>query len=223
VRTGWLIGLIPIWSAVLATVFLGEPFGTRKLGGLLIGTTGAVLVVTRGDFSARSFALPTTRGDLLILASTVNFAIYSILGRDTLRRVGSARATAAAMVAGWTMLIPFFVGAAGWREYPSLSGTTVIAILFLGIGCSGLGYLFWYGALERIDASQVASFLHLEPLVTLVAAVSLLGESVTVSTIAGGTLVLAGVLVVQTAPPAAQAAATRLPAPVAGSAAPRTK
>jgi drug/metabolite transporter (DMT)-like permease len=93
------------------------------------------------------------------------------------------------------------VAASGWQEYRDLSFTTTGAILFLGIGCSGLGYWFWYAALERIDTSQVAAFLYLEPLVTLLSAVALLGESVTWSTIFGGMLVLVGVLTVQAAPP----------------------
>ena len=198
VRTGWLIGLTPIWSAVLATVFLGESFGPRKILGLLLGTVGALLVITRGELSSDVLALPATRGDLLILASTVNWAIYTIMGQKTLKRVGSTRAIAAAMFVGWAMLIPFFVSTAGWQEYRDLSSTSVIAIVFLGIGCSGLGYLFWYAALERIETSQVAAFLYLEPLVTLLAAVALLGESVAVSTILGGVLVLLGVLTVQT-------------------------
>jgi drug/metabolite transporter (DMT)-like permease len=201
VRTGWLIGLTPIWSAVLAAVFLDESFGPRKVLGLFLGTVGALLVMTRGELSPRVLALPATRGDLLILASTVNWAIYTILGRATLKRLGSARATAAAMFIGWAMLIPFFVDAAGWQEYRSLSSTSVTAIVFLGVGCSGLGYFFWYAALERIEASQVAAFLYVEPLVTLTAAVALLGESVALSTIVGGILVLVGVLTVQSAQP----------------------
>ena len=199
IRTGWLIGLTPIWSAVLAALFLGERFGPRKLFGLALGTVGALLVITRGELSARVLALPSTRGDLMVLASTVTWAIYTILGPKTLKRLGSGRATAGAMLAGWAMMIPFFVNTAGWQEYRSLSSTAVTAIVFLGVGCSGLGYLLWYAALERIEASQVAAFLYLEPLVTLAAAVAFLGESVSVSTILGGILVLIGVLTVQTA------------------------
>jgi drug/metabolite transporter (DMT)-like permease len=103
------------------------------------------------------------------------------------------------MFFGWAMLIPFFVHSAGWEEYRGLSSSTLIAILFLGVGCSGLGYLLWYAALERIEASKVAAFLYLEPLVTLVAAVALLGEPVAPTTVLGGVLVLTGVLIVQTA------------------------
>src|SRR6266516_2289248 len=199
VRTGWLIGLIPIWSAVLSAIVLHERFGARKVLGLLLGTVGAIVVITRCELSSRVLALPATVGDLLILASTVNWAIYTILGRATLKRLGSAKATAAAMFAGWAMLIPFFVRIGGWREYASLSSAGLSAVVFLGIGCSGLGYLFWYAALERIETSKVAAFLHLEPLVTLLAAVIVLGEPVAVSTVIGGLFVLAGVYSVQRA------------------------
>ena len=74
--------------------------------------------------------------------------------------------------------------------------------MFLGIGRSGLGYLFWYAGLERLEASQVAAFLYVEPLFTLAAAVVLLGESVATTTVVGGVLVLVGVATVQTARPA---------------------
>jgi drug/metabolite transporter (DMT)-like permease len=78
VHTGWLIGLTPIWSALLAALVLHERFGPRKVAGLLLGFAGAVVVVTRGHFSADLAALPSTRGDLLILLSTVNWAVYSV-------------------------------------------------------------------------------------------------------------------------------------------------
>lgn len=197
VRTGWLIGLTPIWSAVLAAVFLRENFDFRKTLGLFLGAIGAIVVISRGDISARIFALPETRADLLILVSTVTWAVYTILGQSTLKHLGSARTTTATIFAGWAMMIPFFVGRTGWKEYQHLSSTTIAAIIFLGVGCSGLGYLFWYAALERLEASQVAAFLYLEPMITLLAAVVLLGESVAPTTIVGGIMVLLGVLTVQ--------------------------
>lgn len=200
VRTGWLIGLIPIWSALLAAVFQRERFGPMKSAGLALGFAGALLVVTRGRLDGASFALPTTRGDLLILASTLNWAVYTALGRTVMSRLGALRATAGAMLAGWLMLMPLFVRGAGWRELATLSAPGWGAVLFLGLGCSGLAYLLWYGALERVETARVAAFLYLEPLVTLAAAVALLGEDVGWMTVAGGLTVLAGVALVQRAP-----------------------
>ena len=197
VNTAWLIGLTPLWSALLSAYILKERFDSVKIAGLALGFVGAALVVTRGRMGAALLFLPQTRGDLMILASTLNWAVYTVLGHATLRRLGPTRATTGALLLGWLMIVPFFVYGAGWREYGRLTGTGWSAVLFLGFACSGLGYLFWYGALERIEASRVAAFLYLEPLVTLAAAVWWLGESVSLTTAFGGLLVLLGVALVQ--------------------------
>ena len=164
------------------------------------GFAGAILVISRGKFSQQTLQLPATRGDFLILLSTINWAVYSVLGHGTIKSLGPTRATAGAMLFGWLMLGPFFIWNQGWRELPHISLAGWGALLFLGIGCSGLGYLFWYGALERIEVSRVAAFLYVEPLVTLLAAVLLLKEIVTPSTLIGGLLVLLSVFIIQRAP-----------------------
>jgi drug/metabolite transporter (DMT)-like permease len=204
-NTGWLIGITPIWSAVLSAIVLRERFGFWKVLGLAGGFAGVLLVVTRGDFSARVFGRPSTLGDLLILISTINWAVYTVVGHKIIRRLGPRRTTSGAMLFGVLMLAPFFLAQRGWKQIPNLSATGWGALLFLAIGCSALGYLFWYGALEHIEASRVAALLYAEPLVTFIAAVLLLGEQVSVITIAGGALVLASVILMQYAPGAASA------------------
>jgi len=198
--TGWLIGLIPLWTAVLSRIVLKESMTPQKVAGLGLGFVGALLLITRGDVSARLLSLPATRGNLLVLLSTVNWAVYSVLGHGTLRKLGAVRATAGAMILGWLMLAPLFIAEAGWRELRHVSAIGWIAVLFLGVGCSGLGYLFWYGALERLEASRVAALLYLEPLVTLVLAALILGERAGWLTLLGGAVVLFGVLLVERAP-----------------------
>jgi len=199
-NTGWLIGVTPIWSAVLSAIVLRERFGFWKVVGLVGGFAGALLVVTKGDFSVRALGRPSTTGDLLILISTVNWAIYSVLGHKTIHRLGPRRATSGAMLFGAIMLAPFFVVRRGWVELPRLTATGWSALLFLAIACSALGYLFWYGALERLEVSRVAALLYAEPLVTFAAAALLLGERVSAVVVIGGVLVLASVLIAQYAP-----------------------
>lgn len=199
VNTGWLIGLIPVWSALLAAALGKERFGPLKVLGLAVGFAGALLVVTRGHLGAGFLALPSTKGDLLVLASTVNWAVYSLIGHRTIRELGPTQATAGAMLFGGLMLAPFFLAAGGPAVLRGLSPVGLAALLSLGILSSGLGYLFWYGALEKIEATKVAAFLYLEPLATLAAAWLLLGEPVGLATVAGGALVLGGVAMVQRA------------------------
>jgi len=198
VNTGWLIGATPLWSALFSAVALRERLGPGKLFGLLLGFLGAALVVTRGSLTG--FApLPSTRGDLLILFSTLNWAFYSVIGHGTIARLGPARATTGALSAGALLLFPLFIATRAWNDLLRLTLAGWVALLFLGVCCSALGYLFWFAALARIEASRVAAFLYLEPLVTLAAAVVMLGESVTLATLVGGAVLVGGVVLVQRA------------------------
>jgi drug/metabolite transporter (DMT)-like permease len=197
INTGWLIGLIPIWTAILAVLFRGERFGLLRTAGLLVGLAGTLLVITGGDVSTASLRLPSAKGDLLILVSTLNWAVYTIVGHATIRALGALRATTWSMTLGWLMLLPFFVAFRGWSEVSSLTAVGWAALVFLGVACSGLGYLFWYGALARLDAGSVSAFLYIEPLVTLAAAATLLGEPILPATVAGGAMLIAGVALVQ--------------------------
>jgi drug/metabolite transporter (DMT)-like permease len=199
-HAGWLIGLTPIWSAVLAAILLRERMSAWKISALLIGFAGALLVITRGDLSAAVLALPSTRGDVMIFISTFNWAIYSVIGHDTIRKLGPRLATTGMMTFGAAMLLPFFILRAGWHDVPHLTPLGWLSVTFLSLGCSALGYLFWYGALEHVEVSRVAVLLYIEPLVTVAASMALLHETLSGIVVAGGFLVLASVVAMQYAP-----------------------
>jgi drug/metabolite transporter (DMT)-like permease len=153
-------------------------------------------VVTRGRFAGLA-SLPSTRGDLLMLASTVNWAFYSTLGHSLIRRLGPTQSTLGGFFFGTLLLGPLVAFTGAWRDYARLSLGGWASVLFLGFVCSGLAYLSWYAGLEKIEASRVAAFLYIEPLVTLLAAAFWLGEPIGLITVAGGALLLSGVALVQ--------------------------
>ncbi len=70
-------------------------------------------------------------------------------------------------------------------------------MVFLGVFCSGLAYIFWYDALQALPVAQAGAFVYLEPFVTLVVAALVLGEVVTLVSLLGGGVILLGVWMVQ--------------------------
>jgi drug/metabolite transporter (DMT)-like permease len=77
-----------------------------------------------------------------------------------------------------------------------LSLTGWVAILFLGLLCSGVAYIFWYDALKIAPASRVGAMLYLEPLIAAGVAALILGEPILVTAIGGGAMILLGVWMV---------------------------
>jgi drug/metabolite transporter (DMT)-like permease len=198
--TAWIVATIPIFMALLGWLVLREAISLRQALGIALATGGVLLVVTRGDFSSLSRGHFGAPGDLLILISAINWAIFSVLSRRGLKTHPATRMMFFVMLWGWLLvsLLFFWPGAAGGLEQiPQLTIQGWLAILFLGVFCSGLAYIFWYHALQSLPTSQVGSFLYLEPLVAVVVAAIVLGEPLLLASLAGGALILLGVWLVQ--------------------------
>ena len=192
----WLVALTPVFTAILAWVFLSESFGPMKTVGLVIAFLGAILVITKGAFTPDVLKLPSTTGDFLALASSLNWAIFTIASKPVLKRLHPTLMVTYMMAIGWLLLLPFFANAQGWNEIGRLSVEGWIGVGFLGVFCSGLAYIFWYDALSRLEASQTAAFIYIEPLVTVVVAAIVLGEAFTPIAFIGGLTILFGVYLV---------------------------
>jgi drug/metabolite transporter (DMT)-like permease len=194
-NTAWLVALSPVVTVVLARWLVGERLA-GKVAGIAIAFLGALLVVSGGGSLAASVDLPTTRGDVLTLVSTVSWALYTIYGRRFVAGYPAAVAMLHLLAVSVLVFLPGFVARAGWQELAALSPSGWACVLFLGLGCSGLGFTLWYAALEAMDASQVAAFIYIEPLVTQALARAMLGEPLRPATLLGGAAILLGVWLV---------------------------
>ncbi len=194
-----LITLAPLFMFALSATLFGERVTWLKTLGFLTAILGAALVITRGDLQAIAIAGGTLAGDLLIVVSAVGWALYSTLSQDLLR-THSPLLVVALVFDLSTLPLAALTLAGGANPLPALlhlSGAGWAALLFLGWGCSALGYILWYGALQRREISRVSILQYLQPLVAALLGALLLNESPTWATVAGGALILGGVAVVQ--------------------------
>jgi drug/metabolite transporter (DMT)-like permease len=194
--TSWIVATTPIFIAILGRLLLGERLGWLRSAGIGLAAWGVLLVVTGGDFRPLFSGHFGSQGDILILISAVNWAVFTTFSRSGLQRHPAARMMFFVMVAGWIFTTLLFLPQASWNEIAQLSPEGWASILFLGLFCSGLAYIFWYDALQNIPASQAGAFLYLEPLVTLVLSALILLEDVTWVSATGGATILLGVWLV---------------------------
>lgn len=197
--TAWIITTTPIFIAVLGWLVLSERLGMNRLAGIGVATIGVLLVVSRGDMLALANGNFGTRGDFLILLSSPNWAIFSVMSRKGLKKYPATQMMLYVITLGWLFTTPLFFADKGFGEIDQLTFSGWMSIAFLGVFCSGLAYIFWYDALKSITASQVGVFLYLEPLVAMVVAAFLLDEKILATSLAGGALILLGVWIVNRA------------------------
>jgi drug/metabolite transporter (DMT)-like permease len=193
INTGWIVAVIPIFIAIAAHLFLGERITVRRMMGILVGFFGILLIISKGVFSISIFRFDSTFGDILVLVSAITWTAFTVGGRGFLSRLSPLAAITPIMIVGCFTTLPFIWLEGEWGVLFRLSLAAWTSILFLGVFCSGLAYLFWYSALEKKDSSIVGVSLYLEPLVTLIGAYFLLNEEIRWITLVGGGMILLGV------------------------------
>jgi drug/metabolite transporter (DMT)-like permease len=194
--TAWIVATTPVFMALLGWLVLREKLSLLQAGGIFIAAIGVFLVVTRGDLDAISAGQFGAPGDLLVLISAPNWAVFSVLSRRGLQEHPASRMMLYVMGFGWLFSSILFLTGPGFSDIPRLTLNSWVGVAFLGIFASGLAYIYWYDALQSLPASRVGSFLYLEPLVAVFVAALILDEPLLFVSLLGGAIILAGVWLV---------------------------
>jgi drug/metabolite transporter (DMT)-like permease len=195
-NSGWLIATAPVFIAFFARLGLGERLRLRQWLGMGVGLLGSFVVVTQGRLGAGAFLSAAGIGDLMVLESAAAWGAYTAAGKGLLARYMPIAITAYGLGLGVVLAMPVWLAAGGAADLARLSGRGWTALLFLGSCGTGLAYLLWYRAMLRRPAGVVGAYMFLQPLIASSLAAFLLGETLTVPTIAGGLIILAGVYLV---------------------------
>jgi drug/metabolite transporter (DMT)-like permease len=189
-----LLGLQPGLTAVLAALFLSEPFTPRLVAGIAVALTGTALVAA-GGASDLSLTGRYLFGCGLVLAAAVAYAVYTVAAKPYL---GDRLPAPALAMIGTTAALPFvapfgvegFDGAIGGLN---LEGW--LAAILLAAGASVFAPILFNTGLSLGRASHAGLYLYLVPVIGAASSVLLLGEALSAETLLGGALVLLGVMI----------------------------
>ena len=187
---GLLLATEPVWVLVIGLVFLGERAGLRFLAGTGVALAGVAVIAGPAALSPGSGSRAMAAAALVLLA-TLAFGGYTVVLRPLSEKYGPVSATAASSVAG---AMPY-LALAGTIWPPRLSQPASAEVLFLALGSTVAGMLLWNRAIVRGGSTRISRLLYLEPVVSVLGAMVFLGERATAAVLAGGVLVIAGVLV----------------------------
>jgi drug/metabolite transporter (DMT)-like permease len=180
----------PLWGALIgALLFASQRAGRAELAGLVLGFVGVGVLVSGKLAEAGQAALWPVLAGLLATACygfAAHFARGGFSGMSPLAlafgsQLGSSLLLAGPAVAHWPDALP---GPLAWA-----------CVVVLGVACTGLAYLIYFGLIARIGATRATMVTYLAPVAGVAMAALVLGEAITPSMLAGGAIVLLGVAV----------------------------
>lgn len=187
----FLVATVPCFTALLAFFFLRERLSRLGVVGILVSFLG-VAIISFGGSGGFSF----TPGALLVVLASFSESIAFIMQKRFMPRYSGLQLATYMMWTGTIFMLVFTPELL--RELPTAPLSATLAIVYLGIFPAAISYVTWSYTLSRIPASTATSFLNLSPLLALLISWLWLREIPTVLEIAGGIVVIVGVLIVNT-------------------------
>jgi len=204
-----LIAVAPVFTALfgmLAGVERGHP---ARFGGAAISLAGVALVAGGNGFDLRAAGL----GDLLTVAAAACWGIYLVGSAPVRARMSPLLQTTWVILAGTAVLAgPGFAQLAqagtSW-----IAPGPILAIAFSAVFAVALANALLLRALPVVGPTRIANVQLLVPVVTLALGAMFIGEPILPTQVAGGAIIVAGILVSRRAPVRA-AAERRTPEPL---------
>lgn len=176
----------PIFTALVAALWLRERLTALRIAGLLLGLAGvAVLAADQADFK------PGGSGWALLasLTAALSYGFAANHARQYARDVPALVNATGSQLAATLVLAPF-----AWVFWPAQNPGLPAwgAALALGVGCTALAYGMYFRLLARIGPARTVTVTYLVPLFATVWGALLLDEAFTLRMAVGGAIVLAG-------------------------------
>jgi drug/metabolite transporter (DMT)-like permease len=186
-----ILGLIPLTTAVLAMIFLGDPLTRWRFAGIALGFAGISFIILNPEEGVSMIS----SGDLYIFLSMLSQAFSFILIKRASGTISPRWMTALMLLIGSVSLLvmSFFVEPGGF-SLTSQTGLVWFVFLSSAILATGLGHLLFNAAIQKIGPGQTALFNNFVPFFALIGSYFLLGEAIYFTQILGFIFIVAGVL-----------------------------
>lgn len=187
-----ILSLAPVVTAMAGTLWNGYRPDRGQAVGLAVSVLGACVILLGADGVSQLGGLDL--GSVWMLGAILVWAAYSLLLRHRPPELPQDVTLAASVCAGVVSMLPL-LAVTGVTQVP-MTGPVLLAILYIAIFASVLGFRLWSAGLSRIGPERAGQFLHLMPLFGALLAVALLGETFRPAHAVGAALAICGILLV---------------------------
>ena len=180
-----IVATVPVFTIIVEAVIYKVKINFANFILIIVSLVGVYLVISENGKVSFEGGL---KGNLLVLAAMASWIIYTIITKQLGKSYSSLQMTSIQTLLSIPLFIPFIIGDISMWKVPSL--VALLNIIFLGVFCSALAYVFFLYGIQSLGPSIASAYLNLIPVVTIILSISFLGESLSLFQIIGSVLII---------------------------------
>lgn len=191
-----LLATTPIFTLILAHIYLREKLSTKLLAGAILAFFGIITIV---GIPAFQLDIKSTLGNLALVASALAWVGHEIFAKKVLSKYPATVSAFFTTAIGALIFLPLFlleiIAYPNW--YTSVSAEGLLGLSYGIFFASLIAYTVWQKGLSLTTAGEASFVFYLLPITGIIFSIILLGEKFSPIMIVGSVLVLAGVILAE--------------------------
>ena len=164
---------MPLLAMVLAAIYLKEPITGKKVLGIAVGATGALLLILGSHqvSEAKAAGNHYIWGDLLVLLAQFSYALYFVLFKNFVNKYSLITIMKWMLTYAFISALPFSYNDLLHTEWKSLQNTEIGALVFIVVGSTFVSYVLIVIGQKNLRPTVAGMYNYVQPLVASIVAV----------------------------------------------------
>ncbi len=193
-----IVSMTPIFTMIMAAIFLKEPLTLKKIIGVVCGLSGALILIFTKSVTSGVIVKNNGLGIALCLISGISYALYLTLFRDLIRRNHPINIMKWMFLASTIVVLPVTWSDIFSFDYSILTTKTCLEMCYVVLMATFLNYLFIPIAQTRLRPTTLSMYNYIQPVVTTIISIIILMDVLTIYKIIAAILIFSGVYIVTT-------------------------
>ncbi len=184
----------PMLVLMMAALLLKERITKWKIGGILAGASGAILLILFSNHS--DDGKHALAGDVCIFLNAFFYAVYIVLVKPLMIKYHPVTVIKWVFIFGLPVVTVFGYGELSEVQWHTFNANTWMGVSFVVIGSTFIAYLFNIIALKDVSPEVVSIYIYVQPIIATAVSLSVNHESLTMVQVAASILIFTGVYLV---------------------------
>ncbi len=185
----------PIFLILFSSIFLHEKVKSKLIVGSLIGLIGVLIIMFEPIFTAQPNL--NLLGNLFFFLALMGGLGHTLIGRSLTKKYEALGMTFWSFLIGTVCFLPLAYNEVANNAIPEFTTPAVVGILFGAVLSSAVAYFLFFWALKYMQAAETGVFVYIDPIVTVIIALPLLGEKPDAFYFIGAIFVFIGIYIAE--------------------------